>query len=325
MKSIKIVSYASQNPVRQEELREAIAAMAPSMSPLVTFPSTDEQAAAELHDADILFTWRLTEEMFLNVNRLSWVHLGGAGVDRILFPAFRESDVVLTNSRGMHGEFIAEWTLGALFHISQHFKELEAWRRDREWKSHKEAITGQRFLLGGKRALIYGYGAIGRSIAQKLQSLGVNCEGVVSFPRKSDIPLHTLSDAIGIVERFDITVIALPLTNQTRGLFDSALLFRMKPGSILVNVARGAIVNETALIDCLRDGPLAAAALDVFVDEPLPADSPLFSIPNLFMTPHISGNFPDYSAVANQIFLDNLGRFLSGESLRNIIDKKRGY
>ena len=289
------------------------------------FPVDEMSAVESLRDADILFSWSFTPEMFHAAHNLKWVHIGGAGMDKIIFPEIRESSITLTNSSGMHGTPIAEWTLAALLFISQHLRVAEEWHRDRDWKSHKNTLTRERFILSGKRALIVGYGSIGTAIAERLQSLGVHCEGIATASRPAPILIHTLDQLSAIIGGFDIVIVALPLTTLTKGLFNQDLFARMKPGSIFVNIARGQIADEAALNTALKSGPLAYAALDVFAQEPLPADSPLFDLPNVFMSPHVSGNFPEYSAVANQIFLENLRRYANGEPLQNIVDKHRGY
>jgi phosphoglycerate dehydrogenase-like enzyme len=323
--TIVIVSFASQNPDRQKELRYGVKQLVHSRPFDLRFPVDDASAVESLRDAEIFFTWRLTEEMLRTAKRLRWVHLGGAGADQILFPAFRDSSIVLTNSRGMHGTPIAEWTIAALLYIAQHLSETEAWRRDHDWKRHKQVMTGERFILEGRRALIVGYGSVGEAIGKRLRTLGIICEGVVTTLRPSAIPLHTSEELPQAIGSFDIVISVLPLTAQTHGFFKRDLFSRLKLGSIFVNVGRGKTVDESALIEALRNGPLAFAALDVFSQEPLPENSPLFELSNLFMTPHVSGNFPDYSRIANEIFLTNLRRYLNREPLEHVVDKQRGY
>lgn len=323
--TISIVSFASQNPARQEDLRRGIAEILGNRPFDIRFPADDPAAIEALCDAHVLFTWRFTEPMFRAARKLEWIHVSGAGVDSLLFPEFQASQIVLTNSRGIHGPQMAEWTLGAMLYISQQFTAAEVWRRDHDWKLHKQTMTRESVILQGKRALVVGYGAVGQAIAQRLQAIGVRCEGVATQARPDAIPLHSLTALPSLLGEFDIVVVALPLTRATERLFNRDLFSRMKLDSIFVNVARGKIVDELALTDALQNGPLAYAALDVFAQEPLPADSPLFALPNLFMTPHVSGNFPDYSALANQSFLANFRRFSAGQPLLNIVDKQRGY
>ncbi len=324
---LTIVSYASKNSDRQQELRNGIETILGSGPYKLYFPEDEASAIASIADADILLTYRqrFVEKLFQAGRSLRWVHIGDAGVEGCLFPALLNSDVILTNSRGIHTEYMAEWALAALFSFTQVFTEAAAWRLDREWGTHKDRIVRRRQLLAGKRALIVGYGTIGSAIASKLRAVGVECEGVVTRLRSADIPLHTADSLPKIISNFDIVVIMVPITPLTEGLFTHDLLQTMKTGSVLLNLARGKVLDESALIQALQNGPLAFAALDVFSQEPLPADSPLFTIPNLLMTPHISGNFPDYTQAVHRLFLENLGLFLSGRPLVNIADKVRGY
>lgn len=323
--TLSIVSYATKNPDRRRELRAGIQRVLADREFRLEFPEDDTFAAACLRGADILLAWQITEPLFRAAGRLRWIHIGNAGVDKSLFPALVASDVVLTNVSGIHGAPMAEWVLGALLYIGQRFDVAERWRARRQWREPKERMTRERFLITGKRALIVGYGAVGRAIAERLAAHGVTCEAVASASRSAPLPLHPVSALPEIIGDFDVVVLALPLTSATVNLFDANLLRRMRAGSIFVNVARGQIVDEAALIDCLRHGPLAWAALDVFRTEPLPPDSPLFDLPNVFLTPHISGNFPDYTRLVHDAFLDNLACFAAGRPLQNVVDKVRGY
>jgi phosphoglycerate dehydrogenase-like enzyme len=340
---LTIVSYSTQNPERQGELRLGAERIMGDRPFKLIFAQDEAAACKALHDAQVLYlpwnpvsppprghgpillTWVLTEDMFRAAPKLEWVHLGVAGVERSLFPAVIESDVVITNARGVHGPQMAEWVLAVLLHISQQMGDSEEWRHDRQWKLHKEAITRTRFILRGHRALIVGFGSIGEETAKLLSAIGVECEGVVTHLKPATIPLHVAEELPAIIGGFDIVVIAVPYTPATDKLFTRQLFQKMKPGSILVNLARGRILDEAALIDALKNGPLGYAALDVFQTEPLPEDSPLFDLRNLVMTPHIAGNFPDYTKKVNESFLNNLERFVSGMPLNNVVDKRRGY
>ena len=325
--TITIVSFASQNPDRQSELRDGVGRIFAGRPHTLQFPCDENDAAAALPEAEILLTWstRLTEVLFREAKRLRWAHIGDAGVERCLFPAMVESEVALTNSSGIHGQYMSEWTLAVLFYLSQGLSEAEAWKHDRDWKQHKAAFLGKRFLLEEKRALIIGYGQIGRAVAAKLQGIGMDTNGVVSKLRPAEIPLYATGDLARIIGGYDVVVIAIPFTSETDRLFDYEMLQRMKPGSILVNLARGKVIDEPALVEALENGPLGFAALDVFAKEPLPEGSRLFALPNVLMTPHVSGNFPEYTIKVHELFLDNLARYVNGRPLRNVVDKKRGY
>jgi phosphoglycerate dehydrogenase-like enzyme len=323
--TITIVAFASQNPDRQADLRAGVRRLMGDRPYRLHFPADEAAAVQVLPGAEILMTWRLSEALFRAGKDLKWVHNGNAGVERSLFPDFVESDIVLTNVSGIHGTVIAEWTLASLFYLAQRFHDVDEWRADRDWKQHKEPITRQRFTLEGKSALVVGYGRVGQATAEKLKAIGIRCEAIATQAKPSAVPVHGVEKLAELVGRFDIVFIALPITPQTDQLFSREILQRMKPGSILVNVARGRIIDEAALIDSLQNGPLAYAALDVFTEEPLPPSSPLFDLSNAFLSPHISGNFPEYTHRVQEMFLDNLERYIEGKPLVNVVDKRRGY
>lgn len=322
---MKIVSYTSKNPDRQVQLRRGVEEIFKSKPCTLAFPENETALYDEIRDAEIYLTWRLTESVFQRAERLKWVHIGNAGVEASLFPAVCKSDVIMTNARGIHGDYMAEWVLGALLFLTQRFSEAEKWKRDRLWREHKSVITRGKTLLKGQRALIVGYGPVGQAVAHSLSDLGVSCEAVARSERPEEIPVHPVSELQTIIGQFDIVVVALASTGETAGLFDSVLLNRMKPRSIFVNIARGSVVSESALIEALENGPLGGAALDVYAEEPLPETSSLFNLPNVFMTPHVSGNFHDYSERVYAFFIENLRNYVAGLPLKNLVDKERGY
>ncbi len=278
-----------------------------------------------MHDADVFLTWKFTAEMEREGKELKWIHLSGAGVEHVLTPGVRESEILVTNTRGIHGPFMAEWTVAALFYLTQQWSSVEAWRHDRDWKRHKDGIQRKRVLLRGQSALVVGGGAVGGEIARTLGALGAECAVVHRGGRTirgKRYPVDKLAEIIG---GFGIVVIALPSTAETRGMFDAELIGRMQRESLLVNVARGSIVDQNALIAALQSGHLAGAAIDVFPEEPLPPDSLLFDAPNLFMSPHVSGNYPDYTRDVIEVFLKNLRRYAKGKPLLYVVNKQLGY
>jgi phosphoglycerate dehydrogenase-like enzyme len=323
--AIAIVSFSTHNPDRQAELRAGVAALLGARPFELTFPLDEAAALASLTRAEIMLTWKFTPELHAAARQLRWLHLTGAGTEHVLTPELRASEIVVTNSRGIHGAYMAEWTLAALLYLGQRFAIVEQWRRDRNWKPHKDHVQRTRFLLRGRRALVLGYGEVGRAIAKLLSSVGVECEAVATHARAAELPVHPLTSLPELLPHFDIVVVALPLTEHTRGLVNRAFFARMKRDSIFVNVARGRIVNEVDLVTALTTGPLAFAALDVFATEPLPPASPLFALPNAFLAPHVSGNFPSYTRDVNELFLENLRAYLAGEPLRFVVNKQRGY
>lgn len=244
--------------------------------------------------------------------RLRWLHTFSAGVDHPWFQALRARGVRLTTSSGAHAVPIAQTVLLYLLALS---RGLPAWldaQRRRTWERHE--ITDLQDLVLG----VVGLGPIGLEVARLGIACGMHTLAVRRTPR-GDEPCETwpLARLDELCARADAIVLALPLTGDTRHLFDAARLARMKRGAWLVNVGRGALVDEPALVAALQEGRLGGAGLDVFETEPLPPGSPLWSLPNVIVTPHASGDTPGNRVRASEIFLDNLGRFTRGEPLRN--------
>jgi phosphoglycerate dehydrogenase-like enzyme len=320
---MKIVSFASQNPERQTELSSALQAIDPEIE--LAFAGSEEDACALIDDADVLLAHKFTGELFTAAKKLRWVQITGAGVERSLFKEFIESEITLTNSRGMHARPMAEWTLAALLYWAQDFASADKWRHDHDWKSRKKAMTEGRVMLHGLNVLVVGFGEVGRGIAELLKSFGMIVEGVATHSRQEVVSVYAMEELEERLQEADVVVLTLPNTPKTRGLFNRRIFPLMKAGSVLVNVGRGALIDESDLIAALEAGKPAFAILDVFAEEPLPPDSKLFDVPNLFMTPHVSGNFPDYTKRYHEIFAENVARFRDGLPLRFVVDKKRGY
>jgi len=309
--------------VRQTELRDALEQHDPSIE--ISFPASEDEACKMLGDATVLLAHHLTERMFLAAPHLKWVHMTSAGVDHSLFKKFIESEVLLTNSRGLHARTMAEWTLAGLLYWSQRLNLADEWKRSRDWKSNKKQMTENKLSLEGLSTLVVGYGEVARGIAGLLKSVGMRVEAIATRERRDLIDIYPMEQLEERLQQADVVVITLPLTPKTRGIFNRRIFPLMKPTSVLVNVARGAIVDEIDLIEGLKAGKPSFAILDVFTEEPLPQDSELFDLPNVFMTPHVSGNFPEYTTKVHEIFLENVIRYTDGQPLRFVVDKKRGY
>ncbi|HYC01109.1 MAG TPA: D-2-hydroxyacid dehydrogenase [Candidatus Limnocylindrales bacterium] len=248
----------------------------------------------------------------LEAHSLKWLHSFSAGVDHPVFHRFLEAGVRLTTSSGASSATIAETAMLFVLHLSRRFWRYEQARAERAWRPHDVQE------LAGATMLIVGMGPIGNELARRAHAFGMNVVALTRTPRLHDgfpaRPLTELDDALAAA---DYVVLALPLTPQTRGMFDASRLARMKPGAFFINVARGELVDEPALIQALQRGELAGAALDVFAEEPLPESSPLWTMPNVIVTPHASGRSLQSNDRATEIFLDNLARYLRDEPLRN--------
>ncbi|NDU73717.1 D-2-hydroxyacid dehydrogenase [Actinomadura sp. DSM 109109] len=282
--------------------------------------------AAALPEADVLFMWDFLSDAVAAAWPASggpaWVHTASAGVDRLMFPELVSGDTVITNSRGVFDEPIAEYVLGLVLAFAKDLHTTVRLQGERRWR-HRETER-----ITGARALVVGTGPIGRAIGRRLSAAGLVVSGAGRTARAADPDLGTVHPMERLGEALagaDYVVLAAPLTPQTRGMVDAAALGRMRPSARLVNVGRGGLVVEADLVEALRAGRIAGAALDVFEDEPLPASSPLWDMPGVIVSPHMSGDVVGWRDELVRLFADNLGRYVSGRPLRNVVDKRLGY
>lgn len=286
--------------------------------------STRARLDAILPDAEIALVWAyksdLLEGSWELAGKVRWVHVAAAGVDRPLFPKLVESSAVLTNAAGVFDRPMAEWVLMCILAYVKEFFDNMEYQRERRWVNREVGV------LEGQKALIIGAGGVGRDIAHMLGKVGMDVEGVARSRRDGDPDfgtIHPIGDLAGLLPTADYVISALPLTAATRGLLGAEEFALMKPTARFVNVGRGASVDEEAMIAALEEGRIAGAALDVFVTEPLPPDSPLWDLPNVYVSPHMSGSgFEERLAVQ---FLDNLRRWKTGRPLLNVVDKRLGF
>lgn len=281
-----------------------------------------------LAGADVLFTWEHPSPgatlagAWAAAADLRWVHASTAGVDRLLFPALTESGVVVTNSRGIFDRPMAEYVLATVLTFAKDLHTTLRLQDRRTWR-HRETER-----LHGKRALIVGTGPIGRAIAAQLSAAGLSVAGAGRTARDGDPDfgrVHASADLPGLVGAVDYVVLAAPLTEATKGMIDAEMLARFDPAAYLINVGRGALVVQDDLIAALAAGRIAGAALDVFETEPLPESSPLWDMPNVLISPHMSGDTRGWQEDLVELFTGNLQRYRRGETLRNVVDKQRGY
>ena len=272
-------------------------------------------------DADVAFSSMIRERSFARAGKLRWIHSSAAGVGATLFPALIESDVIVTNSRGVQAPTIAEHVAAMVLawrrrlHITMRRQQARTWAQE-------ELVPAFGPPLGETRALVVGMGSIGTLTAELLRGLGMQVEGI---GRRAAEGKHGVESLPGLLPSADIVVITAPHTPETDHLFDRAMLARMKTGSLLVNVGRGRIIDEAALIEALREGRPGGAALDVFEREPLDPASPLWDMESVILTPHIAGFGPRYWEGIVELFARNLERWRRGEPLENLVDKRRGY
>ncbi|MGC9348206.1 MAG: D-2-hydroxyacid dehydrogenase [Anaerolineae bacterium] len=273
----------------------------------------------------VMVPWAVPQETYeeiLGVPTLRWVHTVSAGIDHALAALPHASDVLITNASGIFDVPIAEMVLAYMLVAVKRIPELLDQQRAHTW--HLLRLRE----LAGLTVGIVGLGHIGREVALRCKAMGMEVLGVRKHP---DRGAEFADKAYGpdeldvMIERSHFVVLALPVTPETRGLIGAAELRRMRPDAWLINVARGAILDQDALISALASGRIAGAALDVFEEEPLPEDSPLWDLDNVIITPHNAWSTPYLKQREAELFLDNLERYQAGEALRNVIDPSRGY
>ena len=261
-------------------------------------------------------------DIWTAADSLEWIHITAAGVDTLLFDELRDSDVVVTNARGVFDRPLAEYVLGAVIaHAKDSHRSFDLQRRH-EWR-HRETRG-----ITGATALVVGTGGIGREIAKLLRAAGLVVRGAGRRAATDDPDFGEViaSDDLAAEAGWcDHLVLAAPLTAQTRGLVDAQVLAAMKPDAHLVNIARGPMVDESALLTALTERRIGGATLDVFGTEPLPPEHPLWDAPNVTITAHMSADVVGWRDTLAAQFAGNVRRWLAGESLLNVVDKKLGY
>ena len=297
-------------------------------------PEPSQESQDAIRDAEIYFGFGIPKALFAKATKLRWVHSAAAGVATALYPEMRDSAVILTNSAGVHAIPIAEYVVAGVLHFFRGLDVAVEQQRSSTWdKSFFIAVDSPVREVGGARVLVIGAGGIGAAVATRFTALGATCIGVRRQPGKGAPPGFARvvgPDALDAeLPQADVVVLTAPATAESVGLMTADRLKRMKRGSILVNVARGALVDEAALATVLRAGTLRGAVLDVFQKEPLASDSPLWQLRSALLSPHISPVSPGrFWPRALEIFCDNWARYARGEPpghLRNLVDKRAGY
>jgi phosphoglycerate dehydrogenase-like enzyme len=292
--------------------------------------SNFEGVEEHLRDAEILFAFSLRPEQFRFAQKLRWIHAPTAAVHQLLFPELVESHVVLTNAREVHGPVVAEHVIALIFALAKKIPQAARLQQKRTWG--QDAIWNDgprpREVAGATLGLI-GLGSIGRTVARMASALGMRVIAVREHPEKEKpegvIIVYAPAQLNDLLSHSDYVVLAAPLTEATRGLINADRLAAMRPDAYLINVGRGPQVDEAALFDVLRNRCIAGAALDVFEREPLPAESPLWELENLLITPHTAGLTEKLWQRHYALFSENLRRYLAREPLLYIVDKQKGY
>lgn len=285
---------------------------------------------AHLPDTDAIMTWSLRPEQFAFARKLRWIHSPAAAVHQLMFRELINSDVIITNAREVHGPVVAEHVMALIFALAKRIPQAVRLQLQRVWgqRAMWESQPRPREISGATLGLV-GLGSIGREVAARASALGMRVVAIREHPEKGSprtiAQVFPRSQLDVVLSQSDYVVLAVPVTPTTTGLINADRLAAMKPDACLINVGRGPLLDESALIAALRNHKIGGAALDVFEKEPLPADSPLWDLDNLLITPHTAGLTEKLWERHYALMSENLRRYLSGQPLLGIVDKKEGY
>lgn len=309
-----------------------------------------ERVDEELPDAEVLIGWSLRGEQFLSAKKLKWIHSTAAAVHALISPELAASDVIVTNARSVHSPVVAEHAVALMFAMAKRLPSAMQHQRAKEWAQTEiwHERPHPRELAGSTLGMV-GYGAIGREVAWRAQALGMKVLAVRRNPGTSTTETRRHGEVQGksttetqrhreeqikevgrgelnaVLAQSDFVVLAPPLTPETTGMLGAAQFRAMKKDAYLINVGRGALIDEAVLLKALEEGEIGGAALDVFAQEPLPAESPLWNAPNLLITPHSAGFTDRMWERHYELFSENLRRYRRGEPLLGRVDPSAGY
>ena len=293
------------------------------------FLPTDNDIKKKIKDLDVLLTYNINKKYFTNKNNnLKWIHLGNAGVDNSLFKEVIKSNIIITNSRGINSIPVSEFVLSIILFFSKKFSDCLKFKKNKKWTQWEIAKKNE--TLENKTLGIIGYGAIGKAIAKKVRAFNMNVIGIKRLQKKKEAKLYIdellpINKLDYLLSNSDYIVISCPLTPLTKELINKEKLNLISKNSYLINISRGKIVDEKNLIIQLKNKLIKGAALDVFYNEPLDSNSELFKLKNVFLSPHISGNYKEYQNKVVDAFSNNLIKFINNKTLKNRICKKRLY
>src|SRR5262249_26223452 len=283
----------------------------------------------QIPDGDVLVGWSIRPDQFMAARKLKWIHSPAAAVHQLMFPELINSEVVVTNSGGVHGPVVAENALALLLGLAKRIPQAMQYQRKKEWA--QEILWQEQPRpreVAGTTVLVIGMGAIGREFVLRAKALGMKVIAVRESPQKGPASADAVygpEQLDSVLPEADYVMLCTPVTPAATGLMNRTRLGRMKADAYLINVGRGPLVDEAALIDALKDHKIAGAARDVFTEEPLPKDSPFWDLENVLITPHTAAVTERLWERHYQLIGENLRRFLEGKPLLNLIDKGRGY
>ena len=309
------------------EMSERIRQRWPEMR-VVHLPNYD-RVPEELADADIFIGPSLRADQFAWAKKLRWIHATAAGVNQLMYAELRQSEVIITNASGVHSIPMVEHVMGVLVAMARRFPDILRQQREHRWSQQEiwDRIPRPR-ELHGRVLLLVGFGAVGQEVAKMAKAFGMTIHAVTRSGR-GDANLaekiYPASELNAALREADYIVLAAPETAETHHMIGAAQFQAMKPDAYFVNMARGSLVDEAAMIETLREHRIAGAALDVASQEPLPPESPLWDLENVFITPHLSASTENLWTRQTDLVMENLERWFAGRELRNRVDPGRGY
>ena len=290
---------------------------------------TDSNIIDHIKDLHVLLCYQIKKDFFVKASpSLKWIHIGGAGVENSLIPEVINSKVVISNSSGIHADPVSEYVFTAMLYFSKMLNELNIFKKTKVWTQWE--IAKKSIQLKGKTIGIIGYGNIGKAIAKKAKAFNMNVIATRRLQKKVESnrfvdKLIPMLDLELLLSQSDFIIISCPLTPQTKNLIKRDQLKIMKNDSIIINIARGEIINEEDLIFALKKDVIGGAALDVYSKEPLDPNSDIFACNNILLSPHVSGNYKNYQRDMIKLFSENLEKYIEGKNLKNRVCKKRLY
>ncbi len=308
-------------------LRERLQSAFPEIK-FVQFENFD-RILDEIGDTDVFIGFSLRPEQFTAAKKLKWIHSPAAAVHQLMFPELVSSDVVVTNSTSVHGPVVAEHAIAVLLALAKrlpraiHYQRQKKWAQAILWEEHPRPRE-----VAGSTVLVLGMGGIGNEFAVRAKALGMKVLAVRESPSKgagAADAVFALSQLDEVLPQADYVLLCAPVTPATQGVINTERLGKMKKETYLINVSRGPLIDEAALITALQEGHIGGAALDVFTEEPLPPDSPFWDLENLLITPHTAAVTERLWERHYDLIVENLKRFVTGKKLLNEVDKRRGY
>jgi phosphoglycerate dehydrogenase-like enzyme len=308
-------------------LRERLQSTFPELT-FVQFQNFD-RIFEEIGDTDVFIGFSLRPDQFATAKKLRWIHSPAAAVHQLMFPELVRSDVVVTNSSSVHGPVVAEHAIAVLLALAKRLLRAMHYQRERKWA---QALLWQEHPrpreLAGATVLVLGMGGIGSEFAVRAKALGMKVLAVRENPSKgagAADAVFPLAQLDRVLPQADCILLCAPVTPATQSVINAERLAKMKRDAYLINVSRGPLIDEAALVAALREQRIAGAALDVFTEEPLPPDSPFWTLENVLITPHTAAVTERLWERHYDLIVQNLRRFLAGKPLLNEVDKKRGY